>query len=232
MRTMNNRDYSVDFHAHILPNADHGSSSIDTSLKQVEMAVNSGIDAIVATPHYYDNKDTVDDFLLRRENAFNLLDEQIKEKGFNITILKGAEVNLQVDLFDNDLRKLCIGNSNFMLLEMPMNVNWTKWHYDAIDELIALGINPVIAHIDRYSSYYLEKIFEKDVYFQVNIEAFTSFGSRQRIKKFFKQGNANLIGSDIHGVSKNPYEIMQKYRKKYPNMFKRFDINALSVISN
>lgn len=229
---MNNRNCSVDFHAHILPNADHGSNSIETSLKQVKMAVDSGIGTIIATPHYYENNDTVEDFLLRREKAFNLLNEQLKKNDLNINIIKSAEVNLQVDLFKSDLEKLCIGNSNFMLLEMPMNVNWTKWHYDAIDELIYMGINPVIAHIDRYSSYYLEKIFEKDVLFQINIEAFTSFRSRQRVKRFFKQGDANLIGSDIHGTTKNPYETMSKYRKKYPNMFKKFDLNALSIISN
>ena len=43
-----------------------------------------------------------------------------------------------------------------MLLEMPLNVNWTQWHYNAIDELIARGIEPIIAHINRYSSYYLK----------------------------------------------------------------------------
>lgn len=232
MRQMNNRDCSVDFHAHILPNADHGSDSLETSLKQVKMAVDCGIDTIVATPHYYENKDTVENFLQRRENSYNTLISALKESDINIHIIKAAEVNLQVDLFNSDLRKLCIGDSNYMLLEMPMNVNWTKWHYDAIDELISLGINPIIAHIDRYSSYYLETLFEKDILFQVNIESFTYFSTRQRIKKFFKRGYANVIGSDIHGASRNPYEQILKYRNKYPNMFKRFDINAISIISS
>ena len=31
-------DLSLDYHAHILPGCDHGSSSVDMSLKQINMA--------------------------------------------------------------------------------------------------------------------------------------------------------------------------------------------------
>ena len=31
-------DLSLDYHAHILPGCDHGSSSVDMSLKQMDMA--------------------------------------------------------------------------------------------------------------------------------------------------------------------------------------------------
>ena len=153
----------IDFHAHILPCADHGSDSVSTSLKQISLAKKAGISTIIATPHFYMNSDSLDKFVERREKSYNLLTDAMKECGFNIDIFKASEVSLQVDLFKlEDLKPLCVEKTNFMLVEMPMNVYWTNWHYDAIDELIARGIEPIIAHINRYSSFYLEKLFESE----------------------------------------------------------------------
>ena len=49
-------DLSLDYHAHILPGCDHGSSSVDMSLKQMDMAKEAGIQTICATPHFYPHK--------------------------------------------------------------------------------------------------------------------------------------------------------------------------------
>ncbi len=221
----------VDFHAHILPKVDHGSDSIETSLKQIKMAKRAGIKKIVATPHYYDNKESLSEFLDRREEGFRNLTNALSSYNNDIEIIKAAEVNLQTDLFKNDLKKLCIGDTNFLLLEMPMNLNWSSWHYEAIDELIALGINPIIAHINRYSSYYTQKLFKKDILFQINIEAFLYFSSRRNVISLYKNGNAHFIGSDIHGCERNPYEKMAKYKAKYTKMFNDFELNSYSVLN-
>ena len=150
----------IDFHAHILPCADHGSQNIETSIKEVKRAVRAGIDTIIATPHFYKNKDNLSDFIKRRDESYDALIAALADYDIYMNIIKASEVTLQVDLFELDnLRPLCIEGTNYMLLEMPLNVNWTQWHYNAIDELIARGIEPIIAHINRYPSYYLKKIF-------------------------------------------------------------------------
>ncbi len=46
----------IDFHAHILPNIDDGSRSIDETFNLIKEAQNVGFDEIVLTPHY---KETV-----------------------------------------------------------------------------------------------------------------------------------------------------------------------------
>ena len=223
----------VDFHAHVLPCADHGSDSLKTSLKQISLAKKAGISTIVATPHFYMNSDSIDSFVERREKAYHLLTEAMQECGFNIDVFMASEVSLQVDLFKlNDLRPLCIEKTNFMLIEMPMNVNWTNWHYDAIDELIARGIEPIIAHINRYSSFYLERLFEKDILFQVNVEAFKSFYSKVRVLNFYQKGLVNLLGSDIHSFSMDSYETFKKYSEKYPKMFENSSINAIKILNS
>lgn len=223
----------VDFHAHILPCADHGSDSVNTSLKQISLAKKAGISTIVATPHFYMNVDSIDSFIERREKAYNLLTEAMQECGFNIDVFMASEVSLQVDLFRlNDLLPLCVEKTNFMLVEMPLNDHWTNWHYDAIDELIARGIEPIIAHINRYSSFHLEKLFEKDILFQVNVEAFKSFSSKVRILNFYKKGFVNLLGSDIHSFSMDSYETFKKYSEKYPKIFENSNINAIKILNS
>ena len=39
----------IDFHAHIIPHADHGSSSVESAIKQLEEAKKAEVDYIVAT---------------------------------------------------------------------------------------------------------------------------------------------------------------------------------------
>lgn len=220
----------IDFHAHILPGADHGSDSLDTSLYQVKSAENVGIDTIVATPHFYKNSDNISEFLNRREKSYNELISALKLNNINVNIIKAAEVTLQVDLLSvDDLFPLCIDKTNYMLLEMPMNVAWTSWHYDAVDEIINRGVKPIIAHINRYSTFSLEKLFEKDVLFQINIEAFQSFISRKRILKFYNQGFVDLIGSDIHEQS-NIYRYWDRYQNKYKDVFEVFNKNAKIIL--
>lgn len=218
----------IDFHAHILPRADHGSKNIETSLKQVSLARRAGISTIIATPHFYMNSDTLEDFVKRRDESYNELIQALKGTGLeDIKIVKASEVNLQVDLFQlEDLKPLCIEKTNYLLLEMPLNVAWTPWHYNAIDELIARGIEPIIAHINRYPAFALKKLFEKDVLFQVNVEAFKGFSSRMKLLKYYNEGYVNLLGTDVHRFSLDTYDFFKKYKAKYPNIFN--DANSVA----
>ena len=59
----------IDFHAHILPGADHGSDGLETSLRQLALAEEAGVDTIVATPHFYPQSDSFSEFLRRRERT-------------------------------------------------------------------------------------------------------------------------------------------------------------------
>ena len=223
----------IDFHAHILPNADHGSKNIENSFKQVSLDRRAGISTIVATPHFYMNSDTLEDFIKRRDESYNELIEALRGTALeDIRIIKASEVNLQVDLFQlKDLKPLCIENTNYMLLEMPLNVAWTPWHYNAIDELIALGIEPIIAHINRYPAFALKKLFEKDILFQVNVEAFKGFSSKMKLIKYFNDGYVNLLGTDVHRFSLDTYEFFKKYSTKYPKIFKESQKVAKRILN-
>ena len=66
----------TDFHAHVLPKADHGCKNVEMSLAQLAQAREVGIHRIVATPHFYAQRHTVEEFLLRREYAYQTLEKE------------------------------------------------------------------------------------------------------------------------------------------------------------
>lgn len=63
----------IDFHTHILPKTDDGSRSTDESVKMLLALKEQGIDAVAATPHFYANDESVEDFLKRRQASFEAL---------------------------------------------------------------------------------------------------------------------------------------------------------------
>ena len=110
---------NIDFHAHILPGADHGCKDLSMSMHQLALAQKAGIDKIVATPHFYPQNESCADFLIRREKAYSQLLSQTKGKPLPEVVL-GAEVQLQLglDRIEN-LDQLCIRGTNVLLLELP-----------------------------------------------------------------------------------------------------------------
>ena len=58
----------VDFHSHILPALDDGSSSVEESIALLKMLSEQGVSAVCATPHFNANRTTVDEFLAARQS--------------------------------------------------------------------------------------------------------------------------------------------------------------------
>ncbi len=202
----------VDMHSHILPTCDHGSDSVETSVAQVKRAVSAGVDVIHLSSHYYHHSDTVEDFLVRREKCYKMLmdalDEDIKKK---VKFVLGAEVTLEVDLKDEpDLRKLCIGDTDNILIEMP-NMRWTEWTFNSLYDISARHkVRPLIAHLDRYNEKQCETLFEMGCNVQLNASAFTGIISRGKMLRLIREGKAHVIGSDVHGKEAREYDYFEK----------------------
>ena len=61
----------IDFHSHVLPGMDDGAKDTDESLALLRLTKEQGIDGIVATPHFYPDRENPEDFLLRRSHLFH-----------------------------------------------------------------------------------------------------------------------------------------------------------------
>ncbi|MBE6737626.1 MAG: hypothetical protein E7566_03090 [Ruminococcaceae bacterium] len=197
----------IDFHSHILPALDDGSKNIEESLALLNMLSQQGVDTVVATPHFSPDKESVDDFLLRRRESFESLSSSLSEE--HPKIIMGAEV-LYYDGISSlqGLEKLCIGDTNLLLLEMPM-CKWSAYAYEELKTLSYIkGFTVILAHIERYMRYQPQsqwaKLKDLGILNQVNASFFIRPLTRRKALSMLLSGNIHAIGSDCHGVETRP----------------------------
>lgn len=203
----------VDFHAHILPRADHGSSSVEVTLAQLKLAKESGVCRIVATPHFYPNSHTVDAFLKRREAAYNALRDVASLDMPKIAL--GAEVLLCENLHKLDgLSSLTLEGTNVLLLELPYQ-EIEDAHVQTVASLISCGYRIILAHADKYAKADVEKMLILGASIQLNANALTSWFTPRHILDWIERGAVVCLGSDIHGKDKHAYTRFVKAKNKF-----------------
>lgn len=210
MKTM--RIDVCDFHTHLLPKADHGSSSIETSVFQLKSAELCGVSRIVATPHFYPHMENVESFLNRRNKAYKLLFPHIPE---SVSVRLGAEV-LFCGNMENipNVESLCINGTKTMLLELPF-ADFDLNELSSIGALADMGIDIIIAHAERYSDEVVNECIDYGVKLQVNSSFITKgLAVKKRVKGWLDGGLVSAIGSDIHKRDQSAYKCFRKSIKK------------------
>ncbi|MCD8010975.1 MAG: hypothetical protein LUF34_09435 [Lachnospiraceae bacterium] len=98
----------IDFHSHILPGLDDGSSSIEESIEMLRLSARKGVKTMVATPHFYAQKEAPEHFLERRRQSWARLAPRLPEEAPEIYL--GAEVYYYTRISNTEnLSRLCIG---------------------------------------------------------------------------------------------------------------------------
>lgn len=186
----------VDFHSHILPCADHGSSSVETSLKQLKHASDRGIRRIIATPHFYPMNDSVESFLARRAESYEQLKEHLSED-LPIVIL-GAEVMMCTGIERlPGLEKLFVNGTRTLLMEFP-HVGFQSEYADSVYRLVTEGIDVVIAHPERYDIDGVEAVLDSGARLQCNAHTLAKGRNNKNIRQWISDKQIVAIGSDIH----------------------------------
>lgn len=196
----------IDFHSHFLPEMDDGSSSVRESIQMLKLSFDMGIDTMISTSHYYSNCENIDNFLGRRDAKLQKLKHSLESINGIPQIVMGAEVAFFSGMSDvKDLRKLCIGSTNYMLLEMPF-CEWSSLTTKELTRLINnLGIIPIIAHVERYFSHRqkkpnIEELLSLGVAIQTNAGALINASQKRSILKLLAAGKIHLLGSDCHNM--------------------------------
>ncbi len=198
----------IDFHCHILPAIDDGSRDVSESLAMISAEIDQGVDGIVLTPHFYAEKDDRR-YLERRSDRYDKLKSAVDESEFagKVTLLLGSEVCYfpgcsKADIMD----KLVMGNSRYILLEMPF-MQWTDSMIRDVESLIEdRGFKPVIAHIERYYGFqrdrsYWQDLFDMDVIPQMNAGAFIGkWLKKYKNFRLMKEAGDIVLGSDAHNM--------------------------------
>ena len=202
----------VDFHSHILPGADHGSSSVETSLSQLNLAHNNGVTRIIATPHFYPHRHTLEQFLKRRENAWEQLSSSISED--LPTVKLGAEVLLCQGLENfKGIENLTLNGTNYMLLELPFS-DFRNEYCDTVASLLKSGFDIILAHVDRYPKENIERLIDVGVSkLQLNAESLAGFFKPKHLLSWASDNMVVALGSDIHGADEKAYKRFIKAKK-------------------
>lgn len=197
----------TDLHTHILPGMDDGAKTVEESLTLLRIERDQGVDTVVLTPHFYPQREGINGFLARREEAMVRLQEAMDACTLDSPsfpkVLLGAEVLWRSDLLDEeDLDKLCIAGTKNLLLELP----FFSWNSQMIDQLYDMigqtGITPIIAHLERYLSLQpkalIEEILALEIPVQISAEILKHPLRRSGAMNLLKSGRAHLLASDCH----------------------------------
>jgi len=197
----------IDFHSHILPGIDDGSSSVEESIAMLKREAEQGITHVVATPHFYARHDNPEHFFRRRAEAEQLLREEMEKHTGLPQLSVGAEVQFFAGMSHSDvLPALTMGQTKCVLVEM-LGVPWTEKMYHELEHLrYQCGLIPVIAHVDRYITPFRtyripERLEELPVLVQANAGFFLSPRTRKMAMKMLQKDQIQLLGSDCHNLT-------------------------------
>lgn len=227
-------DKYIDFHCHILPGMDFdGTDDVQESVAMCKLLKSQGVATVCATPHFYPWNDDVEAFLARRDKAVAAL----RKAGCPIEILLGAEVQIFQSLCEYPVEKMCIGDSNVVMLEMP-EIRFNNWMITAIENAVyKFGIVPVIAHIERYG--YSEAEILKfaripNVIFQITVGELKYKRSLGVLDLVSSMGVPVVIGSDAHDMTGRPpqFDVVQKLRAEKPGLFAGSVRKAQAILEN
>ena len=231
----------IDFHSHFLPNTDDGAKSLDQSLEMLRVSKHSGVDTVVSTSHCYafEGNESINRFLKRRKNAYAEVLSAIdgNEEDYP-QIVPGCEVHLVRNLSTfSELPKLCIGNTDYILLEMPFSA-WKDEHFEEIYRVTKLGLKPIIAHIDRYFEVEdkFPDLFSLNLLYQANAESFIARKNRKKLLNLFQRDALHILGSDMHNMTSrapnmtDAYDVIKKrFGKAYTDYI---DVASKKVLTN
>lgn len=135
----------VDIHCHILPEVDDGASSWDVALEMCAIAVQDGIEHIVATPHadFHYSYD--------REALAARLQRLQQLAGPALRFSLGCDFHLSHDNLEDAFAhpsRYTIGNTGYLLVEFN-NDSIPQQITGALLRLIELGITPILTHPER-----------------------------------------------------------------------------------
>lgn len=218
--------FMIDLHCHILYGMDDGPRDFDTSLRLCYLAMENGIEKIVATSHLTSLVD-IDRYVAARDERIAELRAELERRELNLQIYPGAEVFAGEDLmYPLPLEKVTINGSRYILVEFDFyNLRFsTVLRY--IEEILKRGLVPIIAHPERYSFLQIQYdrvnfLMDMGVLFQVNAGSLASRGGREEFdlayEMVLKQA-ANFIATDAHSLQNRPNDLLRMMRDFPPNI--------------
>jgi len=224
----------IDIHSHLLYSVDDGATSLEESIEIIKEALKSGVDKIVATPHYLEPSYVVD----KEENIkrINDIKKGLKEQNINnFEVYLGNEVYVATELIEKIKNKkiTLLNNSKYLLIEFPFQ-RLPMFIENVLFELKSIGVVPIIAHPERYnySKKDEDKLYEllnRGCLFQCNVASIDGVYGRtakKRVKFLLKNDMVQLLATDNHKKG-HIYSRLSIYLKKIEKIIGKEKLNEL-----
>lgn len=141
----------IDLHTHILPRLDDGAKDFSEALSLAELALEGGVDTLVATPH--------SNQVGRFENyatgtlgqIFQLFQRALREENIPLQVYLGMEIYASSDVGEKigQGKLIPLNQSRYYLVEFPFDQE-PEIIGDTLDQIFSAGGVPLIAHPERY----------------------------------------------------------------------------------
>jgi protein-tyrosine phosphatase len=204
----------IDLHCHILPGLDDGPVNLDFSVAMARAAAENGIHVMVATPHIRSDYE-VDPGAI--EGLVGRLNAALDEDGTQLLVLAGGEVSLQKasELEDDVLRTVCLGDSEYLLLESPYRASDIDIE-GIVRDVQERGFKPILAHPERCPIFQhdpdrLQRLVNMGVLCSITASSLAGgFGStvRRFTLELVHDGLVHDVASDAHDHLHRPPDLL------------------------
>ncbi|MFI2742315.1 tyrosine-protein phosphatase [Zhouia sp. PK063] len=219
-------DNSIDIHNHLLPGIDDGSPTIENTLNMIASFKEIGYAGAYATPHimegFYDN--TSDIVINTYQQTNTTLEDQKVDFNFNFAAEYMVDSSFSNLVGKRDLLYL---NNTHILIEMSY-FNRSLSLEDEIFRLQNIGVQPILAHPERYGYIKTVEEFEEikdlECKLQLNILSLTQhYGTtvQKMAYKLLEKGYYDFIGTDAHKMAHLEKIKQIKIEKKHAHNLKR-----------
>ena len=140
-----------DIHMHILPGVDDGAQDYEDAIEMAEIALESGVTTIVATPHANQRGRFENYYTPEFARRFDRLKEMLRSSHLKVNLLEGQEIMASDDMQSKirDGRLVGLNHTQYYLIEVPFDSK-PGWIEDRLMDVLMLGLTPIIAHVERY----------------------------------------------------------------------------------
>ena len=141
----------IDIHIHILPGVDDGAQDYDDALGMAELALESGVTMIVATPHANQKGRFENYYNQEFAKRYDRLEAMFRSNRLGLNLLVGQEIMASDDMSEKiqDGRLISLNHTQYYLIEFPFDSN-PNWISERLTDVLILGKTPLIAHVERY----------------------------------------------------------------------------------
>jgi protein-tyrosine phosphatase len=189
----------IDLHSHLLPGVDDGSRTVEQSVRVLTVLEAGGVATVACTPHLLASN-IAGGWPAEYESAWTALNAVLPA---GIRLVRGAEVMLDRPIpAAAGERKVTINGTRYLLVEFARMVP-ADIVLRALTEVTRLGLVPILAHPERYSSCSVESVRawrNTGAVIQVDATTITQTRSRSdRARDLLNAGLADILAGDNHG---------------------------------